>query len=71
MDLITRFFPLVLAAGLQTAAPTVEPGFTTLFNGKDFTGWKISGAAESFTIQDGTIGNIRAVSLVPPGDYRA
>src|ERR1044072_4369225 len=50
---MTRLFPLVLAAGLQVAAPTVEPGFTSLFNGTDFTGWKIAGPTESFTIQDG------------------
>ena len=37
------------------AAQTVEPGFTSLFNGKDFTGWKISGPASSFTIQDGAM----------------
>jgi hypothetical protein len=55
MDLMTRLFPLALAAGLQVAAPTVEPGFTSLFNGKDFTGWKIAGPTESFTIQDGAI----------------
>ena len=55
MDLLTRFFLLALAAGLQMAAPAVESGFTSLFNGKDFTGWKISGPAESFTIQDGAI----------------
>jgi hypothetical protein len=47
--------PVMLAAGLQATAPVVEPGFTSLFNGKDFTGWKISGLAESFTIQDGAI----------------
>jgi Domain of Unknown Function (DUF1080) len=51
----TLLLPLVLAAGLQSAAPAVEPGFTSLFNGKDFTGWKIGGPAESFTIQDGAI----------------
>ena len=54
-----RTFTLVLfvlsAAALQTTAPVVEVGFTSLFNGKDFTGWKISGPAESFTIQDGAI----------------
>jgi len=33
----------------------VEPGFTSLFNGKDFTGWTIAGPAESFTIRDGAI----------------
>jgi hypothetical protein len=47
---------LVALAGLvQAGAPAVEPGFTSLFNGKDFGGWKIAGPAESFTIQDGAI----------------
>jgi hypothetical protein len=55
MRTCTLLLSLILAAGLQTAAPVVEPGFTSLFNGKDFTGWKISGPAESFTIQDGAI----------------
>ena len=45
------FVPLLLAV-LQSPSP--EPGFVPLFNGKDFTGWKISNAA-SFTIQDGAI----------------
>jgi len=44
--------PLVLALA-QSPAP--EAGFVSLFNGKDFTGWKIGGNAESFTIQDGAI----------------
>jgi hypothetical protein len=55
MDVISRLLPFALAAGLQVAAPAVEPGFTSLFNGKDFTGWKIAGPAETFTIQDGAI----------------
>ena len=55
MGIIARFFPILLAAGLQVATPAVEPGYTSLFNGKDFTGWKFSGPAESFTIQDGAI----------------
>src|SRR5207247_11089970 len=55
MPLTTRLVPLMLAAGLQIAAPAVEPGFTRLFNGTDFTGWKIAGPAETFTIQDGAI----------------
>ncbi len=55
MSLITRLFWLVLAVSLQSATPTVEPGFTSLFNGKDFTGWKIGGPAESFKIEDGAI----------------
>ena len=43
---------LLLAGLLQ--APPVEPGWTSLFNGKDFSGWKIS-KPESFTIADGAI----------------
>jgi hypothetical protein len=35
-------------------APSPEPGFTSLFNGKDFTGWKISNP-DSFKIEDGAI----------------
>jgi len=47
---------LVALAGLaQAGAPAVEPGFTRLFNGTDFSGWKIAGPAESFTIKDGAI----------------
>ena len=46
---------VALAGAVQAGAPAVEAGFTSLFNGKDFTGWKIAGPAESFTIQDGAI----------------
>lgn len=46
---------IALAGAAQAGAPAVESGFTSLFNGKDFTGWKIGGPAESFTIQDGAI----------------
>lgn len=35
-------------------APGVEPGFVSLFNGKDFTGWRIANPA-AFSIQDGAI----------------
>jgi hypothetical protein len=40
----------------QTPAPATktEPGWTSLFNGKDFTGWKLS-RPESFSIEDGAI----------------
>jgi 3-keto-disaccharide hydrolase len=44
-----------LAASLQGKPATVEPGFTSLFNGKDMTGWKIAGPPESFTVRDGAI----------------
>ena len=52
MSLMIRCLPLVLAIALQTPAP--EAGFTSLFNGKDFTGWKVS-RPESFRIEDGAI----------------
>jgi hypothetical protein len=44
---------LVLLASL-TQAPAAEPGWTSLFNGKDFTGWKISNP-DSFSIKEGAI----------------
>ncbi len=53
MNTIFRFSPLLLAFFLQ-AAPKVEPGFTSLFNGKDFTGWKLSNEA-SWSIENGAI----------------
>jgi Domain of Unknown Function (DUF1080) len=50
--MLIRLAPLVLAVAMQT--PAAEPGFIQLFNGKDFTGWKLSNAP-SFTIEDGAI----------------
>src|SRR5262245_51142993 len=43
---------VLVAAALQGPAP--EPGWTSLFNGRDFTGWKVS-RPESFRIEDGAI----------------
>jgi len=40
------------------AAPPVrkaEGGYTSLFNGKDLTGWKISGPANGFSVENGAI----------------
>ncbi len=34
--------------------PAVEPGFTSLFNGKDLTGWRVANPA-AFSIRDGAI----------------
>ena len=48
---------LMLVCSLALAfsqSPATEAGFVQLFNGKDFTGWRISNPA-SFTIQDGAI----------------
>jgi hypothetical protein len=44
--------PLALAAFIQ--APTVEAGFTSLFNGRDFTGWRLANPG-SFRIENGAI----------------
>jgi hypothetical protein len=46
---------VLLALVAQAGQPAVEPGFMSLFNGKDLTGWKIGGPAESFTVLDGAI----------------
>jgi enterochelin esterase-like enzyme len=53
MNITMRFLPLILAAGIQQGP--VEPGWTELFNGKDFTGWKVSGNQDTFKIQDGAL----------------
>ena len=53
INTLLRFSPILLAFALQ-AAPKVEPGFTPLFNGKDFTGWKLSNEA-SWSIENGAI----------------
>jgi hypothetical protein len=55
MTMTLRLIAFVVVAGLQAAAPVPEPGFTSLFNGKDFSGWKIAGPAETFTIRDGAM----------------
>ena len=53
MTTLIRLAPLVLAV-VMMQTPATEPGFTQLFNGKDFTGWKLSNPA-AFTIEDGAI----------------
>jgi hypothetical protein len=45
---------LALTVAIQ-GKTTVEPGFTSLFNGTDLTGWRVAGSAESFTVLDGAI----------------
>jgi hypothetical protein len=44
-----------LAGLVQPGTGTVEAGFTSLFNGRDLTGWKIGGPPESFSVKDGAI----------------
>ena len=44
-----------LTLTVSAQAPKPEAGFVSLFNGKDFTGWKIGGNQGSFTIENGAI----------------
>jgi enterochelin esterase family protein len=53
MNITMRLLPLLLATAMQQGP--VEPGWTELFNGKDFTGWKVSGNQDTFKIQDGAL----------------
>jgi hypothetical protein len=46
---------MTLIEGAQAGRAPVEAGFTSLFNGKDLTGWKIGGPMESFSVRDGAI----------------
>jgi enterochelin esterase family protein len=63
MKTMMRLCPILLAAALQqgalSAAPAqqaaLEPGWTALFNGKDFTDWKVSGNKDTFKIVDGAL----------------
>src|ERR687898_915880 len=48
------FLCAAIVSGPFQAPPAAEAGWTQLFNGKDFSGWKISNA-ESFKIEDGAI----------------
>ena len=50
-----RWLAIVVLGSVGLAAQTVETGFTSIFNGRDFMGWTIAGPAVSFTIQDGAI----------------
>ena len=59
-----------IAAQTQKPAP-VEAGWTSLFNGVDFTGWKISGSQTTFTIQDGAmVANGRVAHAFYDGPFR-
>jgi hypothetical protein len=62
VNVTAAFVAALLGAGLQTIPATPEPGFTSLFNGKDLTGWKAGGPQESFSVQDGAIVTTGATS---------
>lgn len=44
----------VCALAVCTATAADEPGFVSVFNGKDFTGW--AGPVENYEVKDGAIG---------------
>jgi 3-keto-disaccharide hydrolase len=52
MSLTLRLIPIVVALALSSQTP--EPGFTSLWNGKDFTDWKVANPS-TFTITDGAM----------------
>src|SRR5690349_18538552 len=54
----------------QTAA-AVETGFTSVFNGRDLTGWTVTGAQDTFKVQDGAIvANGRPAHAFYTGEFR-
>jgi len=55
MNLTTPVLAACVGAALQFPPAAAEPGFTTLFSGKDLTGWKAGGPQDSFSVQDGAI----------------
>src|SRR5713101_3355306 len=73
MGLFSTLLTCALAVGVQVTAPAVEPGYTSLFNGKDLTGWKIGGPASTFKVEDGAIvanGNPGPAHLFYDGPFR-
>ncbi len=46
---------LLIAVLFAAQLPAAGAGWVSLFNGKDFTGWKVNENPQSFTIQDGAI----------------
>lgn len=71
MNMTTAVVVALLSAGLQSTPAATETGFTTLFNGKDLTGWKIGGPQDSFSVQDGAIVTTGATShLYYDGEFR-
>ena len=54
--MIRKYFPFLLLAALPLlAAEKPEKGFTSLFNGKDLTGWKVNENNDTFSVKDGAI----------------
>lgn len=72
MNVTTAVAAALLGLSLQSTAAAPEPGFTSLFNGKDLTGWKAGGPQDSFTVKDGAIVTTGATShLYYDGPFHA
>ena len=56
---VSKYFGLAVvtaALSLSTALGAVEEGFTSLFNGKDLTGWQLVGKhGPGYLVEDGVI----------------
>ena len=66
--MMTMLLTAVLLPALAIAAPAaeVEEGFTSIFNGKDLSGWE--GAPGYWSVEDGAITGQTAKSLSVTGD---
>ena len=60
----TRYQPTALPA---PPVRSVEAGFTSLFNGKDLTGWKVGGPATAFSAANGAIVGVGVAGGAPCG----
>ncbi|MEO8663361.1 MAG: family 16 glycoside hydrolase, partial [Bryobacteraceae bacterium] len=45
----------ILLVAILAPLGAAEKGWTSLFNGKDFTGWKVNENTATFSIKDGAI----------------
>src|SRR5687767_7870792 len=76
---VTLFGALFAGPLMSQAAPAgdAEQGFTPMFNGKDFTGWRFSDGSEApanWKVQDGVIqvtggGKPHLITTAEYGDY--
>ena len=46
---------LTLIVLLAAPAAFAQDGWISLFNGKDFTGWKVGGDQDTFQVKDGAL----------------
>ncbi len=55
MKLYTRPILPIIVLVLSVCAVSAQNGWTSLFNGKDLTGWKVQGGKATFTVENGAI----------------